>query len=57
MKAVLIFRRRRSLNRWRVAPEAGASAFSGVMVFFVWYYANFGIIHLTFSAISRLTFV
>ena len=56
MKAVLIFRSRRPPNRWRVSPAARDSAFSGVGVVFVWYYANLGEIHLTFSGVSRLTF-
>ena len=33
MEVVLIFRAAAPLNRWRVAPAAGASAFSGVGVF------------------------
>nr|DAH40183.1 MAG TPA: hypothetical protein [Caudoviricetes sp.] len=31
-----VFSRRRPLNRWRVAPVAGASAFSGVGGVFAW---------------------
>ena len=55
MKAVLIFRRRRLLIAGEFHLRRGFRLLVCMGVF-VWYYANLGDIHLTFSGVSRLTF-
>ena len=56
MKAVLFFRRRRLLIAGEFHLRRGIRLLVCRLVF-VWYYANLGENPLTFSGVSRLTFV